>query len=280
LGLAGTAFVSPLRGARQDRRTPSAPATRMPSVLGALEAPSRVGRVGVPVRQAAVATAVALLAAAAGRRRSHSAKPSARAVLVAAPELTGRDSAAVPEEPRSLVARRSAMSCYKMYFNNPPGWPYGDRNRRNLRNRAYNLFMKNKYKKKLRNVIRYTVGLEFGDKQPSSKDEVMAEIKDKLDDACLTIDEVCVQGVLHRVDAAWAKDRMCRAILRGCIKKGLLEKPEDPFEPAYQSIGYDMPVYTRTREPRPWQLPGWKSPWMLKREYDQWLKLREEKQKA
>lgn len=33
-----------------------------------------------------------------------------------------------------------------------------------------------------------------------------------------------------------------------------------------QAIGYTLPECNLMREPRPWQLPGWKSPWMLKRE--------------
>ena len=32
-----------------------------------------------------------------------------------------------------------------------------------------------------------------------------------------------------------------------------------------QLLGYKIPGCTHLREPRPWQLPGWKSPWMLKR---------------
>lgn len=35
---------------------------------------------------------------------------------------------------------------------------------------------------------------------------------------------------------------------------------------ASQAIGYTLPECTMIREPRPWQLPGWKSPWMLKRD--------------
>mmetsp|Transcript_138743 Transcript_138743/g.386907 ORF Transcript_138743/g.386907 Transcript_138743/m.386907 type:complete len:158 (-) Transcript_138743:154-627(-) len=153
---------------------------------------------------------------------------------------------------------------------------YRDRARREIRNRAYNIFMKNKYKKAMKKVLRYTVELEFGDLQPDSFEAVMAEIKDQLDFACRTVDEVCVQGVIHRNTAARRKDRMCRAILRGCVVKGLLEQPTDPFKPAFETLGYEMPECHLTREPRPWQLPGWKSPWMLKREYDKWLKQREE----
>jgi len=175
---------------------------------------------------------------------------------------------------RGLVACKSLYSCYQLYFKR--GGIYRDRARRNIRNRAYNIFMKNKYKKAMKRVLRYTVELEYGELKPASHADVMSDIKEKLDEACVTIDEVCVQGVLHRNTAARRKDRMCRAILRGSIVKGLLEKPEDPFEPAFKTIAYEMPKCNKTREPRPWQLPGWKSPWMLKREYDKWAKIKGE----
>jgi hypothetical protein len=140
--------------------------------------------------------------------------------------------------------------------------------------------MKNKYKRAMKRVLTYCIELEFGDLAPKSLDEVMGTIKSQLDEACEVVDEVCVQGVIHRNTAARRKDRMCRAILRGCIAKGLLEKPEDPFIPAYKVIGYEMPPCYMTREPRPWQLPGWKSPWMLLREYKKWSKMKKEKEEA
>ncbi|CAE7470670.1 rpsT, partial [Symbiodinium necroappetens] len=112
-----------------------------------------------------------------------------------------------------------------------------------------------------------------------------------------TIDEVTVQGVLHRNTAAKRKDRsstyafrkrlvtvcamladmesLFRGILRACIKKDLLPErsDEDRFTPAYKLIGYTLPECNFVREPRPWQLPGWKSPWMLKWEWEKWRKL-------
>lgn len=177
------------------------------------------------------------------------------------------------ESPRVSVAMRSLLSCHTLFFKSI--WWYKDRARRNLRNRAYNIWMKNKYKKSMKRVLRRAVEIAKGDWQPQSVDEVMSDIKGILDDACFTIDQVCVQGVLHRRTAARRKERMCRKIGWACIRKGLLTPPEDPFMPCYKFIGYDMPRCTLTREPRPWQLPGWKSPWMLKQEYDKWKKLRE-----
>merc|ERR1719401_575663 len=171
---------------------------------------------------------------------------------------------------RGLVARKSLYSCFNLYFKKR----YDARHRNNIRNRAYNIFMKNKYKKAMKKVLRYTVELEFGDLKPASAAEALDNVKDLLDEACMTIDEVCVQGVIHRNTAARRKDRMCRAVLRGCVAQGLLQKPEDPFEPAFKTIGYDMPKCYKIREPRPWQLPGWKSPWMLYQEYSKWKRAR------
>eukprot|EP00435_Cladocopium_sp_Y103_P073450 s462_g43.t1 len=148
---------------------------------------------------------------------------------------------------RGLVARRSLYSCYTLYFRR---WRYyedrhaeteaEDRARRNLRNRAYNIFMKNRYKKAMKKVLRYCVELEHYDKQPESHQQVMDEIKGMLDEACEIIDE----------------DRMFRAILRGSVKKGLIKRPDDPFTPAYKAIGYTLPECNLMREPRPWQLPN------------------------
>lgn len=176
------------------------------------------------------------------------------------------------EEPQSSrVARRSLYSCYTLYFRR---WRYyEDRARRNLRNRAYNIFMKNRYKKAMKKVLRYCVELEHYDKQPDSHEQVMDEVKGMLDEACEIIDEVTVQGVLHRNTAAKRKDRMFRAVLRGSVKKGLIKRPDDPFTPAYKAIGYTLPECNLMREPKPWQLPGWKSPWMLKREWEKWRKV-------
>lgn len=232
----------------------------------------RPGSAGPGGAGAAALLAVLAAAARGGRREaaaSRHTRPSSMVVL----ELPGHrafvgESSGQRTASQGLVARRSLYSCFQLYFKS--GFMYKDRARREIRNRAYNIFMKNKYKKAMKKVLRYTVELEFGDLKPASVQEVMSEIKPLLDEACLTIDEVCVQGVLHRNTAARRKDRMCRAILRGCIAKGIAQKPEDPFKPAYEILGYELPKCYKLREPRPWQLPGWKSPWMLKREYDKW----------
>mmetsp|Transcript_32872 Transcript_32872/g.76015 ORF Transcript_32872/g.76015 Transcript_32872/m.76015 type:complete len:295 (+) Transcript_32872:57-941(+) len=178
--------------------------------------------------------------------------------------------------PRGKVACRSVRSCYTLYFRR---WKYyEDRARRNLRNRAYNIWMKNRYKKAMKKVLRFGYSLQQGDWQPKSHQEVMDKCKAMLDEACEVIDEVTVQGVLHRNTAAKRKDRMFRCILSGSVKKGVLERPsykenpENRFLPAYKVIGYELPECNFVREPRPWQLPGWKSPWMLKWEWEKWRK--------
>jgi len=175
---------------------------------------------------------------------------------------------------QSLVQCKALNSCKTLYFRR--GDIYEDRHRRNLRNRTYNLFMRNKFKRMMRKVLKYAREIEFMDRDPGSVEKVMDEMKPMLDEACLLIDETCVQGVLHRHLAARRKDRMCRGILRACVAKGYIEKPEDPFKPAYEVIGYELPICYKIREPRPWQLPGWKSPWMLKREFDKWRQQRPE----
>jgi len=166
-----------------------------------------------------------------------------------------------------LVARRSLKCCNSLYFKRER--LYGDRYRRNLRNRAYNMFWKIKHKRLMKNVMWRVEQLEL-DPEVKTMDDVWPKVKAQLDNACITMDEICVQGVMHRNTVERRKDRLCRLILRMCIKKGILQKPEDPFIPAYKVLNYDMPICYKAREPRPWQLPGWKSPWMLKREYDQW----------
>ncbi|CAJ1348051.1 unnamed protein product [Effrenium voratum] len=205
------------------------------------------------------------------------ARPSRRSFVVSVkpeapvPALTG-GSLGEQVSRGQLTARRSLYSCYTLYFRR---WRYyEDRHRRNIRNRAYNIFMKNRYKKAMKQVLNYCVRLEFYDTPaPGSVEAVMRQVKPKLDEACEWIDIVTVQGVIHRNRAAKKKDRMFRSLLRGCVAKGYIDKPEDKWVPAYKLLGYKIPGCTHLREPRPWQLPGWKSPWMLKREYEKWRKL-------
>jgi hypothetical protein len=167
---------------------------------------------------------------------------------------------------RALVVRKSIQSCNKLFFKKE----YGERHHKHLRHRSYNIFMKNKYKRQMRVVQRYGWDLITDKRDPATKEEAMAEVQDSLDEACRIIDQVCVQGCITRHVGAAAKDKMCRVIRRGLLHKGLIEKAEDPFEPAYVTIGYTVPECHFKREPKPWELPGWKSPWMLWNEYNFW----------
>lgn len=240
------------------------------------------GPAGFAATLAALA-ALALRAAGRGPRQAAGAARARCAALFAPVRrdsegaLAGSTAVSVQEVLRfdgfswSSVVRRSLKSCFTLYFKRARS-PYGKRHQKNIRNRAYNIYHKNRYIKAMKRVLRYCVDVEFGEVQPGSLAAVMDEIKAKLDDACLTVDEVCVQGVLNPETAARRKDRMCRAVYRACMARGYIELCKDPFVPAYKVIGYDMPVCYKTREPRPWQLPGWKSPWMLKKEFDMWKK--------
>lgn len=181
---------------------------------------------------------------------------------------------------RSRTACRGSLrGCETLYFRRGL-LVYPPRHQKNLRNRAYNLIMKAKYKRFVRLARRAGKELEGGDWTPGSLEKAMEKLKGKMDLACEAIDEACVQGVINRIDAAEQKDIMCRQILKGCIKVGYVERSKDPFIPAFKVLGYEVPECTMVREPRPWQLPGWKSPWMLKREYDRWQRKKREEQAA
>jgi len=181
---------------------------------------------------------------------------------------------------RSRTACRSSLrGCETLYFRRGL-LVYPPRHQKNLRNRAYNLIMKAKFKRFVRLARRKGKEIEGGDWKPGSLKKAMKQLKVRMDQACETIDEACVQGVINRIAAAEVKDTMCKSILKGCIKAGYVEKPTDPFMPAFKALGYEIPECTLVREPRPWQLPGWKSPWMLKREYDRWQRKKREEQAA
>jgi len=180
---------------------------------------------------------------------------------------------------RTRTVRRSLVGCETLYFRRGL-LIYPPRAQKNMRNRAYNIFMKNAYKRAARNVVRYARLLIAKEQDPGSLEKVMEQIKTRLDTAFELTDRACVQGVINRIEAAEVKDRMCNLLADGCIKQGYIEEPKDPFIPAFKLIGYEVPECNMVREPRPWQLPGWKSPWMLKREYDRWQRQKREEEKA
>ena len=55
-------------------------------------------------------------------------------------------------------------------------------------------------------------------------------------------------------------------LIASTLVKGSDSPSLSGWDVASQAIGYTLPECTMIREPRPWQLPGWKSPWMLKRD--------------
>eukprot|EP00929_Paragymnodinium_shiwhaense_P004162 TRINITY_DN1048_c0_g2_i1.p1 TRINITY_DN1048_c0_g2~~TRINITY_DN1048_c0_g2_i1.p1 ORF type:complete len:345 (-),score=76.87 TRINITY_DN1048_c0_g2_i1:130-1104(-) len=241
----------------------------------------------IPSLTAAAAFVATATAAASARRSSQARKAGVKksaeaacALMTATPAtravfVSSYSAPQVHEEAEraTLVGRKSRTSCWNLYFTQKE--PV-DEKRRNLRNRAYNIFMRNKYKRAMKRVLDWALDFEYGEDdekmQFNSKDEVLAAVKPLMDKACKTIDLVAVNGVLHPKAAVFRKDRLARNIMRGLVARGFMTvtKEEKQFTPAYKLIGYDMPVTQYTREPRPWQLPGWKSPWMLKREFDKW----------
>mmetsp|Transcript_22527 Transcript_22527/g.49780 ORF Transcript_22527/g.49780 Transcript_22527/m.49780 type:complete len:305 (-) Transcript_22527:132-1046(-) len=226
----------------------------------------------------ALAASVALLAAAErrfGQKKADTPSTSMSSFVDGniVPIALGSDAAGFAHS--SPVALRSVRtSCADLFFKRVDPI-YEARHRDNLRNRAYNVYMTIKYRRAVRPVKRYGKSLISGETRVASVAEAIDKIKGELDNACLTVDEVCTQGVIHRKEAGEIKDNMLKIILRGCINQGLIEKPEDPFVPAYKTLGYTLPESFFLREPRPWQLPGWKSPWMLKREFDKWAEKKE-----
>mmetsp|Transcript_122904 Transcript_122904/g.244450 ORF Transcript_122904/g.244450 Transcript_122904/m.244450 type:complete len:270 (-) Transcript_122904:114-923(-) len=182
---------------------------------------------------------------------------------------------------RRRTACRSLGSCDTMYFRRGL-LIYPPRAKKNLRNRAYNIYMKNRFKRAGRFVKRYARELYAGDRNPENMGAVMEEMKEGLDHFFKMCDEACVQGVIKTKEAAEWKENICVQLMKACIKRKFIERPKDPFLPAFKVLGYEVPACHLVREPRPWQLPGWKSPWVLKREYDAYqrrTRKREEREK-
>ncbi|MFM7979438.1 MAG: hypothetical protein ACKPKO_09000, partial [Candidatus Fonsibacter sp.] len=74
-------------------------------------------------------------------------------------------------------------------------------------------------------------------RQFTSAQEVMSEIEHFVGESYLTNDVVCAQSVLHCNAAAKQKVQMYSVFLRGCIAKGITEKPKDPARPCGQLSG-------------------------------------------
>lgn len=167
-------------------------------------------------------------------------------------------------------------SCYNLYFKRK--WPYKKRHQKNIRGRAYNIFHKNRYKRWVQRANRLSRRIlddRYEGPDFNSVAEVLAYVKPTLDKAFLTLDEVSIQGVLKRGEAVERKEFMCRLVVLACFKLGLFKEKPDRYQAQYKILGYEPPVCTMLREPRPWQLPGWKSPWMMRAEWKKWCAQKE-----
>lgn len=170
-----------------------------------------------------------------------------------------------------IVARKGMKNCTALWFKRIR--PYSKDFKRNIRNRSYNLALKVKYKQQVRYVSRFVKRVEFNELKVTSLEDMVQQVKSKLDKAYQYIDFVVAQGVLTRQAAGRIKERLCKMLVFAARRKRFIEAP-DEFLPAYKIIGYEPPVFTFMREPRPWQLPAWKNPYQLKREYDKWSELK------
>lgn len=149
------------------------------------------------------------------------------------------------------------------------------KHRKVLRNRNYNLWWKHKYKRGMWRVLRRVKDYMADDNQKfDSVEEVTSILKPTLDAAFLCLEKCVIQGVLKKGTAANRKSKMLKLIIRLCRGKGILTLTEEErkFTAPHKILGYEPPECLDLREPRPWQLPGWKSPWTLKTEYAKWLK--------
>mmetsp|Transcript_23967 Transcript_23967/g.55330 ORF Transcript_23967/g.55330 Transcript_23967/m.55330 type:complete len:339 (-) Transcript_23967:63-1079(-) len=160
---------------------------------------------------------------------------------------------------------------------------YKNRHKKNLRNRAYNLCYRNRFKATISKIYRLCKQMlleERPDNVPSSMEEAKAVFEPMFDEACFKLDDAAVQGVISKEEAVFRKDMMLKRVVNACAKCGYLELPEDIARtPAFEVLGYEVPKHDMLREPRPWQLPGWKSPWVLFAEFQQWENWRIEKAK-
>jgi len=230
----------------------------------------------------AVAT-VAILAAMSRKAKSKGVKPLTAVVLPRTSPTALEGSSAgsafaglsVLKESRSPDVSRNfyPTTCKLLYFRRRAR--YMNEHRRVIRNRAYNLYFRNKYKRKSCQAIfamRYLFdsGSTF---KPTSVKHVKKKLKSKMDIALIWIERAAVQGTIKPWRAKMAKEKLFNAMLQFCIGKKLIKPTRDElnFTPAYKLLEYELPVIHQLREPRPWQLPGWKSVYELKTEYDKWL---------
>jgi len=164
-------------------------------------------------------------------------------------------------------------TCKYLWFRRKAN--YLREHRQVLRNRAYNLYYKHKYKTAMWRVFRRLKNI-FGDaeRQPTSVEEVLALVKPQLESAMAVIERCAIQGPLHRNAALRRKEKMLKTIIAVCRRRNLLTVSQEDikWKAPHKILGYTEPKICLLREPRPWQLPGWKSVHMLKKEYAKWYK--------
>mmetsp|Transcript_145316 Transcript_145316/g.465596 ORF Transcript_145316/g.465596 Transcript_145316/m.465596 type:complete len:446 (-) Transcript_145316:118-1455(-) len=194
---------------------------------------------------------------------------------VLAPRLAGN---AEEEGERGSVAMKGIKNCDNLYFKKYE-YMYNHMQKKQIRGRAYNIHWKLKCKKELRRVKRSIKMMQSGieERTPKTLEEFMGKLKNKMDEASLVIDEAHIQGV-YRDDVAIAqKLLLCQMVLKPAKAMGFIRKKNRvytmPHDEVKAKLGWDFPVCYTLREPRPWKLPGWKSPWVLRREYETWRSL-------
>jgi len=229
----------------------------------------------------AVAT-VAILAAMSRKAKPKGVKPLTAVVLPRTSPTALEGSSAgsafaglsVLKESRSPDVSRNftPKTCKLLYFRRQAR--YMVEHRKVLRNRAYNLYYRNKYKRHTCYAI-FEMRRLFADEnwKPTSLKQVKRKLKPKMDTALIWIERATIQGTIKPRRAMMAKEKLFDALMHFAKGKKLIKvtKAQADFTPAYKLLGYELPVVHQRREPRPWQLPGWKSVYELKREYDTWL---------
>jgi len=171
--------------------------------------------------------------------------------------------------PTLYLRNPNGRSCFKLYFR----CNYKHRKRKQLRQYAYNLFHKNRYKGAVRMVNRFCTALvEDPDFNPPNMDWVRDYTWRCMDNACNTLDWVAMQKVIKAEEARDIKERMVEKVARACVQKGLLkwEDKKDKYSPMNEFIGYTYPATRFLKEPRPWTLPGWKSAFDIRDEFFRW----------
>jgi len=172
------------------------------------------------------------------------------------------------------------LECNQLFFIRSN---YKRRYLNKLRNRSYNLAVKSEFKKKVMQFNRYPKALYKGQLQPApaSMEEVWKDVKEGLDDVCLTLDRASIQGVIYPGEAVQRKEQILDRLYLAVVKAGLLERDaKDLFTPFRERLGYVYPTCHWLREPRPWMLPGFKTPQMLRTEFFAWRKVRRARLKA